>query len=116
MRLGFEVANKIAENMKRQARYQKIVSRAYQGEDAERFNALSREIKLCVAELFEGTNEKLYAEIRKDLMTLGVGCIYIFEEHFSEEIEDSESWNEVRTVIFDKIAKILTRYEELLLK
>lgn len=120
--------SKVRENMQKIARYQKIVATAYEGDDAERFNNLSREIKLSSAELVAKLNEKLFAELRRDFMTLGVGCISTFEDSFShiwgdgenekylsdEQIDMLNEWNKSRQRIFDRVSDVLHKYQQLL--
>lgn len=119
----------VRDNMKKISEYDSIVAMAYRGNDADRFRALSREFKLLSVDLINDSNKKLYSEFRRDIMTVGVGCISLIEDHFGylwgaglplseldcNQFDNRERWEEARRDMFDRINIILNKYKELLL-
>lgn len=110
----------IRKNMKKMSDYQKVLRLAY-GENAPiELIKLNRELQILHADLFTEYNEKLFSHIRKDLFTLGVGCIDSFEGVFGHlwECEDSEyvdDWKPIRNNIFDRTNDLVIKYQDLLL-
>lgn len=122
------MSSEIQNNMRKLAQYRKIVNKVCTGDDAKRFNDLAREFQLCTADLFEGMNQQLFAELRKDIMTLGVGCIskfegrfgYLWDNNSEEELSEAQlelldEWQSLRNEIFDSINIFLYKYQKLLL-
>lgn len=122
------MSSEIQNNMRKLAQYRKMVNRVYSGDEAKRLNDLSRDFQLCTADLFEGMNQQLFAELRKDVMTLGVGCIskvegrfsYLWDNNGSEELSEAQlelldEWHSLRNEIFDSINTLLYKYQKLLL-
>lgn len=114
----------IRDNMKKISQYNEIVKQAYK-DDPRHIDNLSRDIKLHIIDLHNKLNEKLYAELRKDLMTLGVGCISLFEgiilykdpsDMTDEELDRLDEWKTIREDIFDRINLAITKYQNLLLE
>lgn len=119
----------IRKNMKKISDYQKILRLAYGENVPESLLRLNRELQILHADLFIEYNEKLFSLIRKDVFTLGVGCIDSFEGSFGylwgmnkefaqkteEELDYEIDWNPTRNSIFDKTNDLVKKYQHLLL-